>query len=127
MPNNRQWAFIFWIAVLLMWASLRRDTSTSVRDVLRAAASPKILAPATVLLLWVVGLVVLASRVGIWDGDRITDTAFWFVTAGLVLFGRSLNVSKEHHFVRRTALATLKLSALVEVLWFLAKPGDRKS
>lgn len=106
MPNNRQWAFIFWIAVLLVWATLRRDTRSSVGGVLRAAASPKILAPAAVLLLWVVGLAVLASRVALWGADRVTDTAFWFVTAGLVLFGRSTNVSKEPHFVRRTARST---------------------
>lgn len=116
MPNNRQWASIFWIAVLLVGVLLRRSTRSGAREVLRAAASPKILAPAAVFLLWVVGLVVLASKVGLWDGDRVTDTAFWFITVGLVLFGRSLNLSKEQHSVRRTALAALELSTLVEVL-----------
>jgi hypothetical protein len=41
---------------------------------------------------------------------------FWFVTAGLVIFGRFNQVSKEPHFVRRVALDTLRLSAMVEVL-----------
>ncbi|HEX2192872.1 MAG TPA: hypothetical protein VHH09_06720 [Acidimicrobiales bacterium] len=88
----------------------------SLWSVVRAAASPKILAPAALLAAWVTGLVVMASKVGLWDRDRATDTVFWFVTAGLVLFGRFVNVSAERHFLRRTALATLELSALVQVL-----------
>jgi hypothetical protein len=116
MPNNRQWAFILWSAVLLVWLSSSRDMRPSLWSVVRAAALPKILAPAAVLAAWVTVLVVMASNVGLWDRDRATDTVFWFVTAGLVLFGRFVNVSAERHFLRRTALATLELSTLVEVL-----------
>jgi hypothetical protein len=46
----------------------------------------------------------------------MTDTVFWFVTAGLVLFGRFDSVARNRHFVRRAALATLELSALISVL-----------
>jgi hypothetical protein len=105
-----------WITALLVWALARTDTRSSARDVLRVAASPKILGSLAVLVLWVLGLVYFAWTVGLWDADRVTDTVFWFVTAGLVMFGRFEKVSKEPHFVRRTALATLEVSALIEVL-----------
>jgi hypothetical protein len=115
-PNNRQWAFILWVVVLLAWALTRPELRSSVRDVLRTAGSPKIVGPLVVLLGWVVGLVYLAARIGLWDSDRTADTAFWFVTAGLVLFGNFGKVSQERHFLRRGAFATLKFSAMVEVL-----------
>ncbi len=116
MPNNRQWAFIFWAVVLLAWVVSRRDMRSSVRDVLRAAATPKIFVPVLVLVAWVLGLTYGAAKVGLWDTDRLTDTAFWFVTTGLVLFGNFGKVSKERHFLRRKAVATLEISSLVEVL-----------
>lgn len=116
MPNNRQWASIFWITALAVFVLARRETRASTVNVLRAATSAKILVPLALLLGWVVGLAYVGSRVGIWGPDRVTDTVFWFVTAGLVLFGRFDKVSHEPHFVRRTTVATLELSALVEVL-----------
>lgn len=116
MPNNRQWALIFWVVAFIAWVLYRPDTRASTLSVLRAAVAPKILVSMSVLAAWVVGLVYLASQVGLWDADRVTDTVFWFVTAGLVLFGRFGNVSKERHFVRRAAFTTLEVSAVVEVL-----------
>ncbi|MFP5325997.1 MAG: hypothetical protein ACLGHT_00775 [Acidimicrobiia bacterium] len=116
MPNNRQLAFIFWAVVALVWVLSRRDMRSSVRNVLRTAASPKLLAPLLVLAAWVGGLVYIGSRLRLWDGDRATDTVFWFVTAGLVLFGNFAKVSSERHFLRRTTLATLEIASLIAVL-----------
>ncbi len=116
MPNNRQWAFIFWLAALAVWALSRKDVRASMRAVLRTALTPKILLPLVLLAGWVVGLVVLAYRVGLWSSGRVTDTVLWFVTAGLVLFSRFDKVSKEPGFARRTALATLEISALVQAV-----------
>lgn len=45
MPNNRQWASLIWIIVLVAWALSRRDIRASLRDIARAAASPKIVVP----------------------------------------------------------------------------------
>lgn len=115
MPNNRQWAFMFWLAVLAIWALSRRDVRSSMRLVLRAALSAKILIPLALLAAWVLGLLVIGSQIELWTASRVTDTALWFVTAGLVLFGRFDKVSKDRHFVRRTALATFEISALVQV------------
>lgn len=116
MPNNRQWATVLWLAVLVTWALMRRDVRASMRAVLPAALSPKILVPLVLMAGWVVGLVALASRVELWSTSRVTDTAFWFVTAGLVLFGRFGKVSTERGFVRRTAMATLEISVLVQAV-----------
>lgn len=116
MPNNRQWAFIFWVALGAVWALSRRDVRSSMRSVIRAALSAKILIPLALLAAWVLGLVVLGSRIGLWTASRVTDTALWFVTAGVVLFGRFEKVSRDRRFVRRTALATFEVSALVQAV-----------
>lgn len=86
------------------------------RDVARAATPPKIVLPLVILAGWVVALVAVAANVGLWSNDRTTDTVVWFVTAGVVLFARFDRVSKEPHFVRRSAIATLKFGAIVQAL-----------
>lgn len=116
MPNNRQWAFIFWIVVLLVLAFSLRDTRSVISDVLKAAASPKLLFPIVVLVGWVAVLAYLGAQVGLWDSDRVTDTVMWFITVGLVLFGNSGHASSERHFFRRKAFAALEFSAFLEVL-----------
>jgi hypothetical protein len=116
MPNNRQWAFMFWLAVLVVFALSRRDVRSSLRDVLRTMLSPKIVIPLVLFAGWVLGLVALGSQVGLWTASRVTDTALWFVTAGVVLFGQFEKVSKDRRFVRRTALATFEVSALMQAV-----------
>ncbi|MCC6227028.1 MAG: hypothetical protein IT195_11570 [Microthrixaceae bacterium] len=116
MPNNRQWAFMFWLAALAIWALSRRDVRSSLRGVLRAMLSPKILMPLVLFAGWALGVVAVGAQAGLWTASRVTDTALWFVTAGVVLFGRFDKVSKDPRFVRRTALATFELSALMQAV-----------
>lgn len=116
MPNNRQWASIFWLAALVVLALSNRDIRSSLCAVLRTALLPKILIPLALFAGWVLGLVALGSQAGLWRVSRVTDTAAWFVTAGVVLFGRFNQVSKDRWFVRRTVLATFGVSSLVQVV-----------
>jgi hypothetical protein len=94
---------------------VRKDLRSSVWQVLRTALSPKILIPLLVFVGWVIGLVAAASQVELWGTARVTDTVFWFVTAGLVLFGSIDKISKEPRFVRRTTYATVRAGAFIEV------------
>src|SRR5687768_12688381 len=116
MPNNRQWALIVWGSLVFLWFLVRKDGRRTLAGLLRTMASAKLIASLVVLAGFVVGLAALASQVGLWDSDRVTDTAFWFVTVGLVMFVNSTKVSTDRHFLRRKAVATLEISSLVEVL-----------
>lgn len=115
MPNNRQWAALFWVVAFVAWALSRGDVRTSMGALVRTLASPKILAPLVAMAGWVAGLVYLASKWSLWDPTLATDTAFWFATAGLVLFGKFTDVGKEPLFLRRKAQSVLGLAAGIEV------------
>ena len=115
MPNNRQWALIFWAAVLFAWMVYRRDLRSGLKGILQSILTPKVLVPLLILILWVSGLVYVGARTGLWTRSRITDTGLWFITAGVVLFGNFERVSEEGRFFRRRALATLEISTFIEV------------
>jgi hypothetical protein len=115
-PNNRQWAFLFWIFVLVVFALFKKDLRASFGGVLRLLFSPKLLTPIVLFVGLVAALVSGARRLGVWDADLTADTVMWVITAGAVLFGGFDKASTEAHFVRKRALETFRVSAFVEVL-----------
>ena len=116
MPNNRQWAFLFWMLVVAAVVVCRKETRSSVGGALRLLVSPKLLTPILAFVGLVVALVAIAGRLGLWDLDLTADTVMWLLTAGAVLFGSLDKASAENHFVRRRAFETFRASAFVEVL-----------
>lgn len=114
MPNSRQWALLFWVVVLTGWALSRRDVRTSVVEIMRTARNPKLLVPFGGMLVWITLEVWAGAQVGRWNSTLSADTALWFVTAGLVLYGSFTDVSKHRRFFRRQTGAALGLSTLAE-------------
>lgn len=115
MPNNRQMALVFWAIVLLVWCATKNEVRSSLAAVGRSLVNPKILGPILFLAAWASALVYGGHRVGLWHHELAADTAFWFVTAGLVMFVNSPESVKDPHFFRRKAMATLGVTAAVEV------------
>lgn len=114
MPNNRQWALLFWIVVFFVWALSRRDIRASVLDVLRVARSPKLLMPAGGMVAWVALEIWAGARLGLWRTALTADTVQWFIVGGLVLYGKFTDVANQPGFFRRKARAAIALSALAE-------------
>jgi hypothetical protein len=113
--NNRQWAVLFWLAALLGLFLSRPDLRSQLRDIAKLALSPALVVPFAAMAAWVSGLVYLAVGLGLWDRKLAADTAFWFLFAGLVLFGKFDDARKEEHFFRRKALSVLRIGVVVEV------------
>jgi hypothetical protein len=107
MPNNREWAILIWLGVFLIWAVSRKDIRQSLGQVLRAAATPKILLPLAVMLGYIVLEAWLGSNVSLWRGDLTKDTIVWVIVSALVLFVNFSKASTEPHFFRRRVAATV--------------------
>jgi len=90
----------------------------SIATALRQLTTHKLLIPLTLIALYVAGLLAAGWKAGFWTPHFATDTAFWFVGSALVLFSK-LNAASDPGFFRRTALATVELTASVEFapLW----------
>jgi hypothetical protein len=70
----------------------------------------------TTLLAWVVLVVLLGARLGLWTGDLVKDTTIWFLTFAVVRLFRMSNVGKEGHVFRETIVDPLTATALVEFI-----------
>lgn len=82
--NNRDLAALFWLAVLVVFAIVKR---INVRPVLQAMKG-SILLVFVGLGMWTWLEVNLGARLGWWTGDLLKDTVVWlFTTAVALLFG----------------------------------------
>lgn len=114
MPNNRQWALLFWTLALIAWAMTRRDVRESIVRMLEVAQSPKILVPVGGMVGWIGLELWTGATMGMWSATLTADTVLWFFTGGLVLYGSFVDVSRQRRFIRRKARTALGLSALAE-------------
>lgn len=82
--NNRDLAALFWLAVLVVFAIVKR---INVRPVLQAMKG-SILLVFVGLGMWTWLEVNLGARLGWWTGDLLKDTVVWFFTTAVaLLFG----------------------------------------
>jgi len=113
-PNNREWAILMWLGVVLLLVLLKKDLRGSLGGVLRAAAHPRLLIPFGSMLGYVVLLAWLGSIVGFWRMGLIKDTIVWVVVSGLALFFGFADAAKKPHFFRNRFMAVLGITAFIE-------------
>lgn len=115
MINNREWALLIWLGVVLALLLLPRDLRSSLFEVVRAALHPILVIPVLLMAVWVGGLIVIVAGIGWWDAELATDTVVWFVGTALVLMFRVAEALGEERFFRRTIIGAVRVTVLVEV------------
>jgi hypothetical protein len=112
--NNRDWATLIWLGVLLVFALWHSGVRSGVWQLLRNLAHPKLLIPILAMLDCVSFLVIAGSRLGLWHRDLLMDTVVWTIVGALGLFFSVTQVATDQHFFRQSALRAIKFSVLLE-------------
>lgn len=112
--TNREIAALIWLSLGLLLSL--RSSRQSLLDVVRAFAKPKMLVPFLTFTGWVACLVFGGWLLGIWTVSMTKHTALWFLGPAIVLFFNIDRASSHQNFFRRTALSTIKVSAILAVL-----------
>lgn len=120
MPNNREIATLFWLAVFVLicvvWA-LRSDSfSSAVRGLLSSMVQWKVLVIVAASALWVAGGVWLAWRIGVWTPELLAPTLFWGVPATYTLGFLAVQASKEENYFRSAARQVVTIALALELL-----------
>lgn len=85
--NNREWATLFWLTVLLVVAIAIPGARSSLIQALKIATGRKLALIWVIYAAWILAFVLLADHVGLWRNILGKDTVVWSLTAGLaVLF-----------------------------------------
>lgn len=121
-PNNREWATLFWIAILALSVLPKREVREPLTGAIRRALGWKLLLVWTSFLGWIALAGVLAHWLGAWDSRLTKDTVLWAVTAGSVTLSRFSDAHKAWYF-RNALWKILGVTALLEFLVSLVTFG----
>ncbi len=90
--NSREDAILVWTVAIVGYAAWKdpHGIGASVAGVIRALAQPKLLLLFGAALLYVVGVVAGASRLGLWHASSLKATIYWFGGTAIVLVGESV-------------------------------------
>lgn len=113
--NNREWASLFWLAVLLAFMVSDAERRSSFAGMLRAAAQPSIVLSFIALGAWVWLEVRVGSWLRWWSPVLLKDTLIWFLTTAIALLFNFDKATKQGRFFRRMGTAALKATVFVEV------------
>jgi hypothetical protein len=109
MPNNREWAVLIWLGVLLVFMLRSKEQRALVGQPLRTALNPKLLVPLVFMLAYIALEVWLGARISLWCSELINDTVVWVLVA-LSLFINSAGATRRPHFFRNRIAATLGIT-----------------
>jgi hypothetical protein len=118
--NNREIALLFWLAVVLVGMLSRRDFRAALGELSRIVVQPVISIPLVLFAAYVLGLVVVASQINLWEPALTNDAVLWFFVVGLALLFNIKRVFGQDDFFLRTARLALGATIFVEFFVGLA-------
>ncbi|WP_024287942.1 hypothetical protein [Cellulomonas sp. KRMCY2] len=97
-----------------VWVLSVKGLRKSLRDALRASASPAILGTLAALGIWLAGVIYFADRIGLWDTSLMPDTVLWVLGSTFATIFAALDAQKADHYFRRAALSALGVTAALQ-------------
>lgn len=110
--NDREWATLVWLAIVIVLLLWSKRTRRPVLVLVRTATTSLLAVLAAGLWIWTAGVVWFGERVHLWTGDLLKDTVIWALGPALALI-YGLGPS-DSNFFRRAVLGTVRISVLVE-------------
>ncbi len=114
MPDNRELATVFWLAILLCWALSKPELRSGFGGILRSLVSPVIAVPLAAMGSYMAVEVWAGAHIGIWNRELLKPTLLWAVLSGGVTFFQSNKAARDPRFFRTVVWETLQIGALVE-------------
>lgn len=118
--NNRELATLIIAGAIAFsigfYATRNRSFRASLKGVIDALFAIKVLIPVLALAGWVLGLVLLAKRVNLWDDGLIFPAVLWTITVGLGLIYKLASRRANEPFFRPTLRRAFRVTVFVEVM-----------
>ena len=112
--NNREWATLVWLGVVVVLVLWWKKTRQPVLNLVHTAMTSLLAVLVAGLWVWTAGIVFLGAWAHLWTGDLLKDTAIWAIGPALALICGLAKAPTDPRFFRRVILGTAKVSILVE-------------
>jgi hypothetical protein len=112
--DNRELALLAWAIALLVLCVIARSIRPALAAVIDSLFAPKLLTTFILMATYAGVLVWLFSLARIWTPAVAAETLFWFFGPAIVLYSQFDKAGRDPHFFRRTALATLTVTVVID-------------
>ena len=109
-------SIIIWAIALLVCVTFSSKVRKAIRPLLHVVLSYQFLILIIPFLLWVTILIFGASKAGIWNYQFTTDTFFWLIASGFVLFANMDDATEVCHFFGKRVKNLFQVTLLLEVI-----------
>jgi hypothetical protein len=114
--NNREWATLIWLSVLLAFALTNADVRAAFGNFFRTLAAPILLKSLLLMAAYVAAAVYAAYPLGAWDLDLMGATAVWFLTSAVGVWNTITNVACDAQYLRKAVKRAVAVTILFEAL-----------
>jgi hypothetical protein len=92
----------------------RTEIRASLFNVVRVVLGRTIVVPASIMLAYIVAVVFVASRIGLWESRLIGATLAWIVASALLGFFKVVEIPKQRYYFRSALRRAVEITALVD-------------
>jgi hypothetical protein len=114
--TSREDALLVWAIVIVGHATCKdpRGIGSALWNLVRAFCTPKLVLLFGSAALYSVGVVLLASRLGLWHRTAFRETIYWFVGTGLILVGSATSAAPDERLLRTILRGAVAFTIIIE-------------
>lgn len=115
MLNNREIAWVIWIAVLLIFMLWKPGFRQSLSSFFRTAFGWKLNVLYGIIILYTTGIVYFLWKIGLWDLSQLKNTLFWLFTVPVIsLF--DAHKSEKANYLSKAVKDVLAFTAIIQFI-----------
>jgi len=114
--NGREKEVIVWFLIFLFWALSQKNIRTSMLGVLKAFFQKKIITVFLAMFVYIFFIILLFSKLQIWNASLTKDTGFWILGSAFVLLMNVNNATQDDHHFKKILIDNLKLILVLEFI-----------
>jgi hypothetical protein len=112
--NNREIATFFWVIIIIAGAMIRKDTRSSLLNIMSILLDKKMLAILIPMFLYIGLVIFLFNKINVWQISMIGDTVFWISATAFVLL---LNTTKATQgYFRKLLFENIKFVTVLDFI-----------
>ena len=114
--NNREKALIFWLGIFVFWMFIRKDIRPLLFNVVKNFFVTKIVLVTAIMIVYVSSIILIFSKIDLWDNSLLKDTVFWFMGTAFVLLLNITQINDDEKYFRKLIVDNLKLLVLFQFI-----------
>lgn len=114
--NNRELAIIIFVIVALIWFFRNKDSRMAFRGVVKAFVAHQILVSLFLMIIYIEGILIGFSKLGLWDFSLLKDTVFWTFGVAFIMLMNIQKIEKDEGFIRKSIVDNIKLVVILQFI-----------